>query len=207
MSNSNNNNAHLVTFTTCITWFIAGIASGIVAVTVANRLGGKNRESKQEEQNESFPELPAPRRYGAVIKLKPEKYLRYRELHDNVWLAVLQRMYDSNIRNFTIYYHKETNLLFQHYEWIGHFKGLSELEVFENDMNAIGNDPITRQWWKECEPCQESLSEHFKDPRKSKPSNGGSGQWWIPLECVTHCGFWPTQFSTLPKDPDFVKIK
>ena len=61
-----------------------------------------------------------PRRFGAAIRLKPEYYERYKKLHDAVWDDVLIRMSKSNIRNFTIYYHKETSTLFQHFEWIGH---------------------------------------------------------------------------------------
>lgn len=160
-------------------------------------------------------ERPAPRRCGGAIKLVPEAYKRYRELHDNVWPQVLQRMYESNIRNFTIYYHKETSTLFQSFEWTGHWTASTrtdepltkeqEQELFDRDMAAIANDPITRKWWVECEPCQEPFGQWKSG---SLPlSQGGSGDWWGPLECVCHCGYWPTAYSNESHDPDFVKLE
>ena len=145
---------------------------------------------------------PAPRRYGAVIRLKPGAYLRYRQLHDKVWPQVLERMYQSNIRNFTIYYHKETGLLFQHFEWIGHWKNprQDEAKLFQRDMEAIANDPVTRDWWKECEPCQEPVHDRKGPP----PSEGGRDDWWSPMECVAQCGYWPVVFEdAASSDPDF----
>ena len=178
---------------------------------------------------------PAPRRFGSVIQLKPEMYRRYRELHDNVWPDVIKRMYDSNIRNFVIYYHPATNTLYQHYEWIGHIvryqeKKLEktivlqqyrtsllsradstiqnmEIEWYKDDMDAITNDPTTRIWWKECEPCQVPFTVGWDN--QILPSDGGTIQWWTPLECVCHIDSWPTSYSTPwnRNDPDFIKLE
>lgn len=188
--------------------------------------------------------FPAPRRCGGAIQLKPEQYKRYRELHDAVWPQVLQRMSKSHIRNFVIYYHKETNVLFQHFEWVGHWARLQlklrqqkednrsaggvastatddgdaaattttttataaeELEWFESDMQAISNDPVTREWWRECEPCQKPFAQWGSNTDESKLllSEGGTGQWWAPLECVAQCGHWPLAYTKELRDPDF----
>lgn len=167
-------------------------------------------EPQQQQHRASPTNVPAPRRYGAAIRLRPDHYLRYRELHDKVWMDVLQRMYQSNIRNFTIYYHEETNTLYQHFEWIGHWpltKNQTEKEAFDADMDAIANDPITKLWWKECEPCQEPFQKQFWEQSTALlPSEGGKGPWWTPLECVSHCGYWPIQYSNQPYDPDFVTM-
>lgn len=158
--------------------------------------------------------LPAPRRFGAAIQLKPDQYRRYRELHDHVWEDVLQRMYQSNIRNFVIYYHEETSTMFQSFEWIGHWKvgektgtisKEDELRLFERDMKAITNDPVTRKWWQECEPCQKPFSQ-WLDGTAPPPSQGGSGDWWAPLECLCHTGHWPTAYSHKRHDPDFITL-
>jgi L-rhamnose mutarotase len=117
-------------------------------------------------------------------------------------------MYQSNIRNFTIYYHKETSTLFQHFEWIGHLEHPEQDEkaVFQNDMDAIAADPVTREWWRECEPCQEPFSQWKAWSKRNPPSEGGAGEWWAPLECVTHCGHWPLAYSSQRRDPDFVPL-
>ncbi|XP_078349623.1 L-rhamnose mutarotase-like [Oculina patagonica] len=123
------------------------------------------------------------KRLGSVIKLKPELYEKYKELHAAVWPQVLQRIYDSNIRNYTIYYDKHHHLLFSHMEYIG--------DDLEKDMAAIGSDLITKEWWKVCEPCQESL-EWTGPP----PSEGGKGgNWWAPMEEVFHDGHPATQYK------------
>ena len=93
----------------------------VAAATIAAAAAALAYHRRAKEQR------PAPRRFGGAIKLKPDQYRRYRELHDEVWEAVLQRMYDSNMRNFTIYYHKETSTMFHHFEWIGHLVGLNEV--------------------------------------------------------------------------------
>jgi len=116
------------------------------------------------------------KRVGGVIGLKKEYVETYSKLHANPWprvsfnyfnyftsdcfktnqkhvmkkkkkkKKVLQRIYKSKIRNYSIFYFPELNLLFSHFEYIG--------DNFEEDMNQIGQDGITIKWWKECEPCQ-----------------------------------------------------
>lgn len=149
----------------------------------------------------------APRRHGGAIKLKRDMFARYTQLHDAGWHDVLTRMSKSNIRNFTIDYHKETTTMFSHFEWIGHWghHSLTESEekaLFDADMKAIADDPVTKIWWTECEPCQEPFSQWPKD--SAPPSQGGSGDWWAPLVCLNHCGHWATEYSSSLRDPDFV---
>ena len=181
----------------------------------------RRRHERQEQQQQH--QNPAPRRYGGAIRLNPLQYQRYRELHDNVWDQVLERMYQSNIRNFVIYYHKETSTLYQSFEWIGHWCGRSTLSSsvgggdehddnhdeasrFQRDMDAIANDPITRSWWMECEPCQIPFGQWPSDGQPPSQGGGGDG-WWAPLECVCHAGHWPTAYSIHRRDPDFVKLE
>ena len=130
--------------------------------------------------------LPSPpRTFGKVIRLVPEQYATYRRLHAAVWPDVLRRIYMSNIRNFNIYYHPGLGLLFMHFEYVGN--------DYDGDMAAIGRDPTTLQWWAECEPCQQPLQ--WSGP---VPSQGGSGDWWAPMECVFQCGALPMSYATPP---------
>jgi L-rhamnose mutarotase len=219
---SANSISSLLTATLCIGAFLIGIGA------ILEQCRRKRRRDLLVEDHEdccnNLSELfPAPRRFGAAILLKREQYQRYRDLHDAVWDQVLERMYQSNIRNFAIYYHSETSTMFQSFEWIGHWKAITdkgncmksrkhttltaeeERVLLDRDMAAIANDPITRTWWKECEPCQQPFAQW--DANNVLPSDGGTvGNWWAPMECLCHTGHWPTAYSRQRRDPDFVKL-
>lgn len=104
-------------------------------------------------------------RYGMLIKVKPEKLDEYKELHANPWPRVLKTIHDCNIRNYSIYL--KDGYLFGYYEYIG--------ENYAADMAKMAADPVTQEWWKHTDPCQEPLST-----RKE-------GEWWAIMEEVFHC--------------------
>eukprot|EP00540_Astrosyne_radiata_P003127 CAMPEP_0116849340 /NCGR_PEP_ID=MMETSP0418-20121206/15517_1 /TAXON_ID=1158023 /ORGANISM="Astrosyne radiata, Strain 13vi08-1A" /LENGTH=109 /DNA_ID=CAMNT_0004481049 /DNA_START=99 /DNA_END=428 /DNA_ORIENTATION=- len=79
-----------------------------------------------------------------------------------------------------------------------------EESMFRADMKAIAEDPMTREWWKLCEPCQEPFSQWPREDGSKPLSEGGEGDWWAPLVCLCHCGYWPTEYSLISRDPDFV---
>ena len=91
------------------------------------------------------------KRFGSVIRLNPEKEQYYRELHANVWPGVLERLRKSNIRNYSIYVTEieGKKYLFSYFEYTGN--------DYDFDMQAIADDPETRRWWKETDPCQIQL--------------------------------------------------
>jgi L-rhamnose mutarotase len=184
--------------------FLFGLLLGYTLFKINSE---RDKLKKIRNGNNLKEKYPAPRRFGAAIRLQPDQYRRYRELHDAVWKDVLDRMYHSNIRNFVIYYHEETRTLFQHFEWIGHWNApapmnpIEEQRLFETDMLAIANDPIIRIWWKECEPCQDPFSQWAQGDMP--PSEGGNGDWWAPMIPVTHCGHWSVAYSSQDRDPDF----
>ncbi len=112
------------------------------------------------------------KRYGNVIAIREGMLDEYLRLHNDVWPSVEQRMYDSNMRNFTIFRHllpaDSRTYLFMYYEYIG--------KDFEADMKAIAQDETTQKWWKLTEPCQDPLS------------NRKEGEWWASMqEVVHHC--------------------
>jgi L-rhamnose mutarotase len=104
-------------------------------------------------------------RYGMLIKVKPEKLDEYKELHANPWPGVLKTIHDCNIRNYSIYL--KDGYLFGYYEYVG--------ENYAADMAKMAADPVTQEWWKHTDPCQEPLST-----RKE-------GEWWAIMEEVFHC--------------------
>jgi L-rhamnose mutarotase len=103
-------------------------------------------------------------RYGMVIKLKPEKFEEYKQLHANPWPAVGKMINECNIRNYTIYF--KDGFLFSHFEYVG--------EDFAADMAKMAADPVTQAWWRLTDPCQEPL-----ETRKE-------GEWWARMEEMFH---------------------
>lgn len=90
------------------------------------------------------------KRYGMVIGIRAEKIAEYRQLHSQVWPAVLAQIRHSNICNYTIYLREPEHLLFSHFEYHG--------ENFAADMAKMAEDPDTQRWWAICSPCQEPLA-------------------------------------------------
>ncbi|WP_157578571.1 L-rhamnose mutarotase [Rudaea cellulosilytica] len=82
-----------------------------------------------------------------------EKADYYIKLHAKTWPGVLQRIKDSNIRNYSVAL-KEIEgklFLFSYFEYIGN--------DFEGDMVKIAADPETQRWWRETDPCQIPLPD------------------------------------------------
>jgi len=105
------------------------------------------------------------RRFGQVIRVKPEQLGRYRELHANPWPCVLDKIRECNIHNYSIFLLGD-NLLFAYFEYTG--------SNFDADMQKMAADECTRRWWRETDPCQEPF-----DPE--------SGDWWLTMEELFHC--------------------
>ena len=94
---------------------------------------------------------PAERveRHGMVIGIKPEKIEYYKSLHAAAWPAVLAKIKECGIRNYSIYLReveKGRFYLFSYFEYTG--------DDFQADMARMAADPTTRLWWKETDPCQ-----------------------------------------------------
>lgn len=104
------------------------------------------------------------KRYGSVIKVRPEKLTAYKKLHADAWPEVLAQIEQSNIRNYSIY-HKD-GWLFSYFEYVG--------SDFEGDMAKMAEDPVTQKWWDLCKPCQEPLETRQE------------GEWWADMEEVFH---------------------
>lgn len=95
----------------------------------------------------------APKRFGMVTELKPEKAAYYKQLHANAWPGVLATIRACNIRNYSIYLKEiEGELyLFSYYEYYG--------DDYAADMEKMAADSITQRWWRETDPCQQPLPE------------------------------------------------
>ena len=105
------------------------------------------------------------KRYGMVIRLKPEKLEEYKRLHAEPWPGVLKTIHECSIRNYSIYL--KDGFLFSYFEYVG--------DDFEADMAKMAADPTTQEWWRLTDPCQEPL------PTRKE------GEWWATMEEVFHC--------------------
>jgi L-rhamnose mutarotase len=104
------------------------------------------------------------KRYGMVIRLRPEKLEEYKKYHADAWPEVLDMIGQCNIRNYSIY-HRD-GWLFSYFEYHG--------KDFQTDMEKMAADPKTHEWWAVMKPMQLPL-----DTRSE-------GEWWADMEEVFH---------------------
>ena len=106
------------------------------------------------------------KRFGSVIGLNPEKEQYYRKLHANVWPKIVNIIRNANIQNYSIYITEieGKKYLFSYFEYVG--------QNFEADMKTLGEDPETKRWWAQTDPCQ------FPLPSKQPGAN------WSDMEMV-----------------------
>lgn len=107
-------------------------------------------------------------RFGWVIGLRPEKVEEYKRLHAAVWPGVLQMIKECHLQNYSIFLRQIEGkpYLFAYAEYTG--------EDFAADMARMAADPITREWWSHCGPCQVPLPDR------------APGEWWASMEEVFH---------------------
>lgn len=104
------------------------------------------------------------KRYGSIIKIKPDKLEEYKKLHKNIWPGVAKTITECNIKNYSIFY--KDGYLFSYFEYTG--------SDYDSDMKKMADDPVTQKWWSICKPMQIPL-----ETRKE-------GEWWAEMEEVFH---------------------
>ncbi|KAK7743808.1 hypothetical protein SLS53_003827 [Cytospora paraplurivora] len=110
------------------------------------------------------------RRFGQIVKLKPEHYQKYKELHASVWVEVLKQIKSSNITDYSIFYDDQSHILFASFKYVGY--------DYTGDMERMRENPKVREWWKLTDEFQESFIPGAKSSEDGEPS------WWKPLEEV-----------------------
>jgi len=89
------------------------------------------------------------RRFGCMIKIKPEGRDEYIRWHANPMPGVNEMIRDCNIRNYSIFIRGD--YLFSYFEYIG--------EDYEADMEKMAADPATQKWWSVVKPLMEPLDD------------------------------------------------
>jgi L-rhamnose mutarotase len=103
-------------------------------------------------------------RFGQMIRLKPEGAAEYVKLHSLVWPAVLRRISDCNIVNYSIF--MKDNTLFSYFEYVGN--------DYYADMDRMAADEITQKWWDLVKPLMEPLETR------------NVGEFWADMEEIFH---------------------
>lgn len=106
------------------------------------------------------------RRFGQMIRLKPEGAAEYIRLHkaENNWPGVNEMIKKCNISRYSIYF--KDNYLFAYFEYTG--------TNFEADMRMMAADPVTQKWWDTVKPLMQPL-ENIKP-----------GEFWANMEEIYH---------------------
>ena len=98
----------------------------IILLFITGLIGCNNFEKEKT--------LKQVKRYGWVIKVKPDKLDEYKRLHANPWPGVNAMLKACNIQNYSIF-HRD-GLLFSYLEYTG--------DDFEADMERMAADSTTR---------------------------------------------------------------
>jgi len=106
----------------------------------------------------------AMKRYGMVIRLRPEHEEAYRLAHGAVPTDVLQTIRECKIVNYSIFL--LNSVLFGYFEYAG--------SDFQADMAKMAADPATQRWWEVMEPMQEPFPDR------------APGEWWSTMDEVFH---------------------
>jgi len=100
---------------------------------------------------------PTPiERHAWVTGLRPERAAYYHKLHAHPWPTVNARLKACNVRDYSIYEREIGGklYLFSYLEYTG--------KDFAADMKKMEDDPETKRWWKETDPCQAPLPDAVK---------------------------------------------
>ena len=69
--------------------------------------------------------------------LKPGCEKEYARRHAAIWPEVVKMIKDSGVGNYSIYWDKDTNILF----------GYQECSSDTNSQDTTDVDPVTQKWW------------------------------------------------------------
>lgn len=103
------------------------------------------------------------KRYAFKMFLKPGCEKEYERRHAALWSELKRQIKDAGIQNYSIYWDRDTNILFGYQE-------MSEGAVNTQDVSAA--DEITLRWW-----------EYMKDIMLT---NSDSSPVTVPLQEVFH---------------------
>ena len=102
-------------------------------------------------------------RFAFKMFLKPGYEAEYERRHAQLWPELQQQITDSGISNYTIFWDRDTNVLYAYQE---------VADGASNSQDAEAADEITHRWW-----------DHMADIMEVNPDNSPVT---IPLKEVWH---------------------
>jgi len=106
------------------------------------------------------------RRFGQVIKLRPEAETEYKRIHEQIPTEIENAIREAGIRNYSIYL--KDGYLFAYMEYHG------PDDEYEARMARLAQVSRDSGWGDIPEPMQEPL------PTRAE------GEWWATMEEVFH---------------------
>ncbi|MBN2213509.1 MAG: L-rhamnose mutarotase [Bacteroidales bacterium] len=101
------------------------------------------------------------KRLAFKMKLKPGFAAEYEKRHNEIWPELKKLLYDSGVRDYSIFLDKETNILFAVQKVAG-----------DSGSQDLGKTEIVQKWWK-----------YMADIMETNPDNSPVS---IPLQEVFH---------------------
>lgn len=89
------------------------------------------------------------RRFGQMIKIKPENLEAYKKYHADPFPGVNEMIKECHLQNYSIFSRGE--YLFTYFEYTG--------EDYEADMAKMAADPATQKWWDAVKPLMSPLED------------------------------------------------
>lgn len=77
------------------------------------------------------------KRFAFKMYLKPGCEEEYRRRHDTIWPELVEQIKKAGVSNYSIYWDKETNVLF----------GYQECEGDASSQDNTQVDEVTQRWW------------------------------------------------------------
>lgn len=106
------------------------------------------------------------KRFGQVIRLRPEVEAEYKQIHVKIWQEIEDAIRTAGIRNYSIYL--KDGFLFAYFEYVG------PDDEFEARMEQMANAPRMQEWW--------GITKAMQIPLETR----AEGEWWANMEEVFH---------------------
>ena len=104
------------------------------------------------------------RRFGQIIKVKPECLEEYKRYHADPLPGVNEMIKACHLKNYSIYVRGD--IMFSYFEYDG--------DDFEADMEKMAADPATQHWWSLVKPLMQPLPDRAE------------GEFWSDMEEIYH---------------------
>ena len=101
------------------------------------------------------------KRFAFKMFLKPGCEEEYQKRHAALWPELRQQIKDAGVGNYSIYWDKDTNILF----------GYQECEGEGNSQDTTDVDPITQKWWDMMADIMEVNPDNSPSPFLSRKSS------------------------------------